>query len=271
MSSREKRQAAFLCILRICLWRRNRTTLVEAQSPPQFLWDALTVTASVFGLLTKGPHSGETAEIIATLPARMRGAFAAVLDTKEIAGSPLGPWSISTSCMARRAMHRRLKKPAAAPMSERVTFKKGLRASEQDRPDVAKRRERWNLTFLAALRCDRLTAPCVIDGPINGPSSRLCRADSPPAPRAGRNCRHGQSRRAQGPRRSRRQSQALFPARLLARPQSIEQAFAKMRTLLRKADARTIGKTWRTISALLDCYTPTEWANYFRNAGYASP
>src|SRR5438067_12667100 len=28
---------------------------------------------------------------------------------------------------------------------------------------------RWRtLTFLAALRCDRITAPCVIDGPING-------------------------------------------------------------------------------------------------------
>jgi transposase len=50
----------------------------------------------------------------------------------------------------------------------------------------------------------------------------------------------------------------------------IEQAFAKMKTLLRKADARTIDETWRTIGALLDCFTPTECANYFTNAGYAS-
>ena len=28
------------------------------------------------------------------------------------------------------------------------------------------------LTFLAALRCDRIAAPCVIDGPINGTSFR---------------------------------------------------------------------------------------------------
>jgi hypothetical protein len=48
------------------------------------------------------------------------------------------------------------------------------------------------------------------------------------------------------------------------------QAFAKMKTLLRKADARTIDETWRTIGALLDCFTPKECANYFRNAGYAS-
>ena len=50
----------------------------------------------------------------------------------------------------------------------------------------------------------------------------------------------------------------------------IEQAFAKMKTLLRKADARTIDDTWRTIGSLLDCFTPTECANYFTNAGYAS-
>jgi transposase len=50
----------------------------------------------------------------------------------------------------------------------------------------------------------------------------------------------------------------------------IEQAFAKMKTLLRKADPRTIDETWRTIGALLDSFTPPECANYFRNAGYAS-
>ncbi len=43
-----------------------------------------------------------------------------------------------------------------------------------------------------------------------------------------------------------------------------------MKTLLRKADARTIEDTWRTIGALLDCFTPTECASYFQNAGYAS-
>ncbi len=43
-----------------------------------------------------------------------------------------------------------------------------------------------------------------------------------------------------------------------------------MKTLLRKADARTIDETWRTIGALLNCFTPTECANYFKNAGYAS-
>ena len=50
----------------------------------------------------------------------------------------------------------------------------------------------------------------------------------------------------------------------------IELAFSKMKAHLRKADARTINETWRTIGALLDCFTATECAIYFTNAGYAS-
>jgi len=50
----------------------------------------------------------------------------------------------------------------------------------------------------------------------------------------------------------------------------IEQVFAKLKTLLRKADPRTIETTWRQIGALLDRFTPQECANYLVNAGYAS-
>ena len=50
----------------------------------------------------------------------------------------------------------------------------------------------------------------------------------------------------------------------------IEQVFAKLKTLLRKTDPRTIETTWRQIGALLDCFTPEECANYLTNAGYAS-
>ncbi len=50
----------------------------------------------------------------------------------------------------------------------------------------------------------------------------------------------------------------------------IEQVFSKLKTLLRKADARSIEATWRQIGALLDRFTPQECANYFTNAGYAS-
>jgi transposase len=51
----------------------------------------------------------------------------------------------------------------------------------------------------------------------------------------------------------------------------IEQVFAKLKTLLRKADERTVEATWRRIGSLLDCFTPAECANYLKNSGYASP
>ena len=50
----------------------------------------------------------------------------------------------------------------------------------------------------------------------------------------------------------------------------IEQAFAKLKTLLRKAAERSLEATWKRIGALLACFTPQECANYLANAGYAS-
>jgi transposase len=130
------------------------------------------------------------------------------------------------------------------------------------------------LTFLAALRCDRLTAPCVIDGPINGASFRayveqvllplLAPGDIVVMDNLG-------SHKGRAIRAAIRAAKAklLFLPAYSPDLNPIEQAFAKMKTLLRKADAR-IEQTWRTIGALLDCFTPTECANYFTNAGYAS-
>jgi transposase len=50
----------------------------------------------------------------------------------------------------------------------------------------------------------------------------------------------------------------------------IEQAFAKLKALLRKAAERSIAALWDRIGALLSAFTPPECANYFRHAGYAS-
>jgi transposase len=49
----------------------------------------------------------------------------------------------------------------------------------------------------------------------------------------------------------------------------IEQLFAKLKALLRKAGERSVASLWSRIAELLDAFTPTECANYFRNAGYA--
>ncbi len=48
----------------------------------------------------------------------------------------------------------------------------------------------------------------------------------------------------------------------------IENAFAKLKALLRKAAERTVEGLWRTIGNLLDAFTPDECANYFAAAGY---
>ena len=48
----------------------------------------------------------------------------------------------------------------------------------------------------------------------------------------------------------------------------IEQAFAKLKALLRKAAERTVDGLWNAIGKLLDRFAPTECANYLVNAGY---
>jgi transposase len=50
----------------------------------------------------------------------------------------------------------------------------------------------------------------------------------------------------------------------------IEQLFAKLKTLLRKAAERTVDATWKRIGDLLTAFTPQECTNYLTNAGYAS-
>ena len=48
----------------------------------------------------------------------------------------------------------------------------------------------------------------------------------------------------------------------------IEMAFSKLKALLRKAAARTVGELWDAIAQSLDAFTPQECENYFAAAGY---
>ena len=50
----------------------------------------------------------------------------------------------------------------------------------------------------------------------------------------------------------------------------IEQVFAKLKALLRKADPRSVEQAWKTIGTLLDEFTAGECASYLHHAGYAS-
>src|SRR5262249_20821657 len=48
----------------------------------------------------------------------------------------------------------------------------------------------------------------------------------------------------------------------------IEQAFAKIKALLRAKAIRTVDALWSALGSLLDCFTPAECANFLRHAGY---
>jgi transposase len=135
---------------------------------------------------------------------------------------------------------------------------------------------RWRtLTFLAALRCDRIEAPCVIDGPINGTSFRAY-VEQFLVPTLGAGdiviMDNLGSHKGQAVRQLIRTAGAklFFLPRYSPDLNPIEQVFSKLKTLLRKADPRTIETTWREIGALLDNFTPHECANYLVNSGYAS-
>lgn len=50
----------------------------------------------------------------------------------------------------------------------------------------------------------------------------------------------------------------------------IEMMCAKLKTLLRRADGRSVAAVWHRIGSLLGEFSPTECANYISHAGYAS-
>jgi transposase len=135
---------------------------------------------------------------------------------------------------------------------------------------------RWRtLTFLAALRHDRLSAPCVIDGPING-ASFLAYVEQILVP----TLRPGDivifdnlgSHKSKAVRKAIRAAGAklFFLPPYSPDLNPIEQVFAKLKTLLRKAAERTVEDTWRRIGDLISSFSPQECANYIANAGYAS-
>ena len=130
-------------------------------------------------------------------------------------------------------------------------------------------------TFLAALRHDGLTAPCVFDGAING-ARFLAYVEQALVP----TLRPGDvvvldnlgSHRGKAVRQAIRKAGAhlIFLPKYSPDLNPIEQVFAKLKTLLRKKAARTVEAICDAIADLLGSFTPQECANYLKNAGYAS-
>ncbi len=135
---------------------------------------------------------------------------------------------------------------------------------------------RWRtVTFLAALRCDRIDAPCVIDGPIDGESFRAyVEQVLVPTLKPGDivifdNLGSHKGKAVRDAIRSAGAKLFLLP-KYSPDLNPIEQVFAKLKLLLRKAARRTTDAICHQIGALLTSFSPQECANYFRNAGYAS-
>jgi len=130
------------------------------------------------------------------------------------------------------------------------------------------------MTFLAALRCDRIDAPCVLDQPING-LSFAAYVEQFLVPTLAPGDIVIMDNLASHKRPAIRQAIRAAGARLLFLPpyspdlNPIEQVFAKLKHLLRKAAERTAEATWQRIGALLETFTPAECGNYLVNAGYA--
>ena len=130
-------------------------------------------------------------------------------------------------------------------------------------------------TFLAALRCDGIEAPCVFDGPIN--SARFLAYVEQclvPTLRPGDivsldNLGSHKSKAVRDAIRAAGAKRIFLPA-YSPDLNPIEQVFAKLKHLMRKAGERTIDATWNRLGTSLDHFSPQECANYFRNAGYAS-
>ena len=128
-------------------------------------------------------------------------------------------------------------------------------------------------TFVAGLRNTGMVAPMVLDGPINGSLFQdyveqvlvpeLRPGDIVVMDNLG-------SHKGAGVRAA---IEAAGASLLYLPPYSpdfnpIEQAFAKLKAMLRKAAGRTLDDLWRSIGRIIDTFTPTECSNYFAAAGY---
>jgi transposase len=128
-------------------------------------------------------------------------------------------------------------------------------------------------TFLAALRTRGMTAPLVIDGPLNGDLFlAYVRQHLAPTLQPGDIVimDNLSSHKRVGVRAA---IEAAGATLLFLPPYSpdlnpIEQAFAKFKWLLKSAAQRTIADLWRCCGTLLEQFREPECRNYFRHAGY---
>ncbi len=129
------------------------------------------------------------------------------------------------------------------------------------------------LTFIAGLRADRITAPWCVDRAMNGEAFKTYLSSQ-----LGPTLRPGDIVICDNlPAHKVADVQSIIEAqgaRLKYLPpyspdlNPIEQVFAKLKALLRKAAERTYDKLWQTTGQLLDQFPANECLNFFKNSGY---
>ena len=129
-------------------------------------------------------------------------------------------------------------------------------------------------TFVAGLTPLGLIAPYVFDGPING-ESFIAYVEQMLVPELSKHNTVILDNLGSHKSEAVRKAIRATGARLFYLPpyspdlNPIEQVFAKIKHLLRKARQRTITAVWQTIGQLLNAFSPEECQNYFINAGWS--
>jgi len=128
-------------------------------------------------------------------------------------------------------------------------------------------------TFIASLRVNAIIAPMVLEGPMDGQAflvyvrqflcptlqpGDLVIADNLPSHKVA-----GVSEAIEATGAALRYLPPYSPDL-----NPIENLFAKLKALLKKAAHRTVDALWQEIGILLDAFSPAECANYFKAAGY---
>ncbi len=129
-------------------------------------------------------------------------------------------------------------------------------------------------TFIAALRSDGLTAPWLLNGPMNREAFDIY-VETQLAPTLHQgdvvildNLAAHKSERAAKALKA-RGAWFLFLPPYSPDLNPIEMAFSKLKAHLRKAGARTIDALWRAVGDICDLFSPEECWNYLNAAGYA--
>lgn len=135
---------------------------------------------------------------------------------------------------------------------------------------------KWHTqTFIAGLRSDGLVAPWVVDGAMDGSAFDVyVRTQLAPTLKPGDvvildNLNVHKSPRA-AKALSDRGAWFLFLPKYSPDLNPIEQAFAKLKTLLRKAKARSYEALWQAVGSICELFEPEECRNFFKDAGYVA-